>query len=281
MPFPVSPLISAEDLAHALSEGHSHIKIVDASFALPGTDPDPCAFFQKTRIANAVFFDIDAVSDTATDLPHMLPDPDTFARSASSLGISNDDTVVIYGQTGTAMGPARVWWTFRVFGHTRVQVLDGGLPYWQAMGHPVSTDAPSVPVPGRFVPTVRPDYVADRADVARAKAGSSARILDARPAARFDGSAPEPRPGLRSGCIPGSGNLPCASLINPETGLMKSPHDLRRIFEGCEAGSDTPVIATCGSGVTACVIALALAVIGREDVRVYDGSWAEWGREAG
>lgn len=281
MPIPVSPLVRAEELADLLAKGDSHLKIVDASFALPGATPTPRDLFRKLRIADAVFFDIDAVADQSTDLPHMLPDPDTFARAASALGISNDDTVVIYGQTGTAMGPARAWWTFRVFGHTRVRVLDGGLPRWQALGYPVSTDTPVPPAPGRFVSNLRPEQVADRADVARAKASAGARILDARAPERFEGRVPEPRPGLRAGCIPGSENLPCASLLDPETGLMKSPEDLRRMFEDCGAGADMPVIATCGSGVTACTIALALAVIGRENVRVYDGSWAEWGREAG
>jgi thiosulfate/3-mercaptopyruvate sulfurtransferase len=273
-----SPLISAEDLARALAQGAPRLKLVDGSFALPGTDPTPHESFLKERIGKAVFFDIDAVADRDTDLPHMLPASEDFARAVSGLGLSSDDTLVVYGQSGSVMGPARVWWTFHVFGHENIRVLDGGLPRWKALGLPTETGAPETPPPGRFAARFRAERVIDRAGVAAGIKDKSIIVLDARAALRFEGTAPEPRPGLQSGHIPGSVNLPCVDLVDAQTGLMKSPESLREILDSCGAHEGVPVVATCGSGVTACMIALALAVVGRPEARVYDGSWAEWGR---
>lgn len=273
----VFPLISVEELTQALAEGSPHLKLLDGTFALPGTSPAPQDNFLKNRIGNAVFFDIDAIADKNTDLPHMLPTSEDFARAVSDLGISNEDTLAVYGQSGTVMGPARVWWTFRAFGHDRIRVLDGGLPRWKALGLPLNTASPILPAPGRFVSTFCPDLVIDQVGVETICRDRSALILDARAAPRFEGTAPEPRQGLSSGHIPGSVNLPCMDLVDAQTGLMKPPAELRRMFESYGASESIPVVATCGSGVTACMIALALAVLGRSDARVYDGSWAEWG----
>ncbi len=276
-----SPLMSTEDLARALAQGTPRLKLVDGSFALPGTAPLPHENFLKERIGKAVFFDIDAIADKDTDLPHMLPAPEDFARAVSDLGISDGDTLVVYGQGGSVMGPARVWWTFRTFGHDRIRVLDGGLPRWKALGLPVETGAPITPSPGRFTARLRPDRVIDRAGVqAMVENKSPTAILDARAAPLFVGTAPEPRPGLQSGHIPGSVNLPCMDLVDPQTGLMNPTEDLRRVLDSCGVRNGTDVVATCGSGVTACMIALALAVVGGPEAKVYDGSWAEWGRGA-
>lgn len=274
----VFPLIAAEELAQALAEGSPSLRILDGTFAMPGTSPAPQENFLKARIRNAVFFDIDVIADKNTDLPHMLPPPEDFARAVSDLGISNKDTVVVYGQSGAVMGPARVWWTFRAFGHDNIRVLDGGLPHWTALGLPLDTAPPILPAPGHFTPAFRPDRVIDRTGVESICRDRSTLILDARAAPRFQGTAPEPRPGLSSGHIPGSVNLPCMDLVDAQTGLMKLPADLRRIFESCGVREGIPLVATCGSGVTACMIALALAVLDRPDARVYDGSWAEWGQ---
>ncbi len=273
-----SALISAEDLARALAQGTPRLKLVDGSFALPGTAPTPHESFLKERIGKAVFFDIDAVADRTTDLPHMLPAPEDFARAVSDLGLSSDDTLVVYGQSGSVMGPARVWWTFCVFGHETIRVLDGGLPRWKALGLPTETGAPETPPSGRFAARFCPERVIDRAGVAAGIEDGRLVVVDARAAPRFEGTAPEPRPGLQSGHIPGSVNLPCMDLVDAQTGLMKSPEALREMLDSCGAREGVPVVATCGSGVTACMIALALAVVGRPQARVYDGSWAEWGR---
>ncbi len=271
-----SPLISSAELASRF--GDPELRLLDASWFLPAEGRSGREEFAAERIPGAVFFDIDAVSDTSVDLPHMLPAPGAFAEAASALGLSPDLDVVVYDSFGIRSS-ARVWWTLKVMGFERVQVLDGGLRAWKASGLPLETGAPRPPSP---VPTrVRFDRtrLRDREDVAAALASGAAQIVDARGALRFRGEAPEPRPGLRSGHMPGARNLPFDRLLTPE-GRLKTPVALAEAFR--EAGVDLarPIVATCGSGVTASVLALALEVLGAP-AAVYDGSWAEWGLEGG
>lgn len=272
-------IIEPAALHTLLSSAQSgNIRVVDATFVLGGAQSPHQTYLDK-RIENALFFDIEGVSHHASPLPHMLPSAPEFEVAISAMGISNDDLVVLYGQSGMTMGPARAWWTFRVFGHERVCVLNGGLPAWIAEGFPVHSGPVPVSVPSRFSAVYNAELVKLRAQVEVASDNSTSMILDARAAARFAGNAPEPRPGMRSGHIPGSCNVPANALISPETGKILPRTALQSLFAETGLSPEKPVIASCGSGVTACVIALALHNIGHELVAVYDGSWAEWGQE--
>lgn len=264
-----SPLISTADLAALLED--PTLRIVDGSWHLDGRDP--LADFDQARLPGAVFFDLEAISDHGSDLPHMLPTPDAFAEAVSALGVSDTDTIIIYDTLGLRSAP-RVWWTFRLMGATNVRVLDGGLPLWRAEGLPVVSGPAPAPAPASFSASRRGDAVADLPTVLAALTGE-AQILDARPAARFAGQAAEPRAGLRSGHMPGALNLPFATLIGDD-GRLLEPEALRARFREVGLDLDRPVITSCGSGVTAAILTLALTVL---DVpsRLYDGSWAEWG----
>jgi thiosulfate/3-mercaptopyruvate sulfurtransferase len=251
-----------------------NLRLLDGSHHIPTTGRNARAEYDRAHIPGAVFFDIDEIADPDTDLPHMLPSAGKFAADVGALGIGNDTKVVIYDAVGTT-GAARVWWTFRVFGHGDVVVLDGGLPKWLAEGRPTTAEIPA--------PPARP-YRAEKnlslvRDLEQVRGNIEARreqVLDARSAGRFAATEPEPRAGMRGGHIPGSLNLPFTQLFNPDR-TFKDADSLRRIFG--EAGLDMarPITTTCGSGVTASVLALALYLIGRKDVAVYDGSWSEWG----
>jgi thiosulfate/3-mercaptopyruvate sulfurtransferase len=209
----------------------------------------------------------------------MLPLPEAFAKAASDLGVSSGAPVIIYGQSGIAMGPCRAWWMFRIFGHDNVRVVNGGLPAWKEAGLPVETTPPETPPAGRFKADFRRSLLADLSDVVQATGQPRSIITDVRPAARFAGATNEPREGLRSGHIPGSVNMPFPALIDPETGKMKPPGDLRAIFENQPGWLHASQhIASCGSGITACVLALAAHECGIE-MAVYDGSWAEYGQD--
>ncbi len=273
----MSALIEPEELLGKLV-GSARTKIIDASFFMPGAASDQQGVYKSKRIGNAAFFDIDEIADKSSDLPHMLPSPDEFAHAVSGLGISSDDEVIIYGQDSMAMGPARAWWMFRVFGHDNVRVLNGSLKTWENAGFPVVTEPPAPAESGDFKAGFRPELVADIHAMRRASKDNNAGILDARGKERFEGNTPEPRPGLSSGHIPGSRCLPCMELIVASSGKLKDRDELRRLFEGVELNADMPVMTTCGSGVTACLLALGLYESGYPDVAVYDGSWAEWGR---
>lgn len=251
-----------------------NLTVLDASYGMGGAPPR--LYWQNARIGNAQFFDIDAVADQSTLLPHMLPAQEMFAAAVAAMGISNGDRVVIYDQTGITMAAARAWWMFRVFGHDNVAVLNGGLPAWQAAGLPMTTTPPRGPdAPGIFTAAFRPQLVRGKADMIAALARPESRIVDARAPQRFTGAAPEPRPGLRSGHIPTSINLPFNTLLDPATGRLKDEDALADAT--AHLSTETEIISTCGSGVTACVLALALHTLGRTDVAVYDGSWVEWG----
>lgn len=256
--------------------GETDVRVVDASWRMPG-NPPAIGDYIKQRLPGAVFFDLDEIADHSSGLPHMLPSPKRFADWAGTNGISNDDRVIIYDDSGV-FSAARAWWTFRAMGHERVSVLDGGLPKWLSEGRAVVSGAAN---PRMAIYALRPTrpLARDHEDVRRALETASAVVLDARPAARFLGDAPEPRPGLRRGHMPGARNLP-HSLLLADKGVMKPAPELRKLFAARGVGDTTPVIATCGSGVTAAVIALAFEVSGHENAGLYDGSWTEWGREA-
>lgn len=264
-----SPLISTDELAALLDD--PRLRIVDGSWHLDGRDAR--AHFNKARLPGAVFFDLNAVSDHTTDLPHMLPTAAAFAEAVGALGIAESDRIVIYDTVGL-FSAARVWWTFRTMGATNVRVLDGGLPKWRSEGRPVEAGDATPPRPTTFVATPVPDAVADVPTVMAALTGD-AQVVDARPAARFLGQTPEPRAGLRSGHMPGALNLPMTSVLDDQ-GRLKRGDRLEATFREAGIDLDRPIVTTCGSGVTAAVLSLALAELGTGS-RLYDGSWAEWG----
>lgn len=267
------PLVSTEWLAAHL--GEASIKVVDASFKMPGVLPPPRDDYLAAHIPGAVFFDVDAVSDHTVDLPHMYPGAEQFSRDMSALGISTGDTVVVYDNGGWLAAP-RAWWMFLSFGHADVKVLDGGLKKWRAEGRPVEQGAVS-PQPGRFSAALDPSYVRSKSQVVANLDSRAEQLVDARAANRFEGSVAEPRPGLRSGHIPGSRNVPFGELIDPATGTMKPLDALRQAFQTAGLDLAGPVVTTCGSGVSAAVLTLALYRLGVRGSALYDGSWSEWG----
>jgi thiosulfate/3-mercaptopyruvate sulfurtransferase len=264
-------LVSTEWLAERL--GQPDIVVVDASYYLPNMNRDAQAEYRAGHIPGAVFFDIEAIADHSSDLPHMLPGPGQFAKEAGALGISNDDTIVVYDVPGLFSAP-RVWWTFRIFGADKVFVLDGGLAKWKAEQRPLDAKAANR-APREFKAVMNTGAVALQSDVQAAVNSGSVQIVDARPADRFRGQAPEPRPGLRSGHIPGAFNVPATTLV--EGGRLVPPERLRQAFLESGVDLDKPIITSCGSGVTAATLWLALETIGKKPQGLYDGSWAEWG----
>lgn len=266
------PLISPAELNGLLSD--PRLRLIDGTWT--GDSAAARMAWSRARIGDAVFFDLAAISDPNNPLPHMLPSPEQFARDVGALGISDQDRLVIYDQTGLFSAP-RIWWMFRAMGVDDVQVLDGGLPNWSAQGLPVNTEPPTAPSPASFTPRFRPELVADMQAVARALASPEMRVLDARAASRFAGEVAEPRPGMRAGHMPGAVNTPFGELLNPD-GTLKPAESLAGVL-GPAQGEAEAVITTCGSGVTAAIVSLALARLGR-DSAVYDGSWSEWGARA-
>jgi thiosulfate/3-mercaptopyruvate sulfurtransferase len=262
-------LITTDELHARL--GAADLRIVDGSWHLDGRDA--AADFARARIPGAVRFDLDAVSDGSSGLPHMLPSPEAFAAAAGGMGIAEGDDIVVYDTAGL-FSAARVWWMFRVMGARSVRVLDGGLPKWTAEGRPVETGEAALPSPAVFTPTQHIEGVAGLEEVRAALAGS-AQVLDARGAPRFRGEAAEPRPGVRAGHMPGALNLPYARLIAADGTLLRG-EALRERFSDAGVDLDRPVVTSCGSGVTAAILTLGLAELGVESV-LYDGSWAEWG----
>jgi thiosulfate/3-mercaptopyruvate sulfurtransferase len=250
------------------------IVVVDGSYYLSTMNRDAEAEYRAGHIPGAVRFDIDTVKDKASDLPHMLPSAAEFARAVGAMGIGDGMSIVIYDGMGLFSAP-RVRWMFKAFGAANVHILDGGFPAWVAAGMPVEEGMPRARQPRHFTARFDAGAVADREDVARALESGAVQIVDARPADRFRGEAPEPRAGLRSGHMPGASNLPFATLI--ENGRLKDKDALKAVFEEAGVNPAAPLIATCGSGVSAAILATALELAGQPGRAVYDGSWAEWG----
>ncbi|MGA9866295.1 MAG: 3-mercaptopyruvate sulfurtransferase [Acetobacteraceae bacterium] len=272
----MDPLVNTEWLAAQL--GSPDLVVFDATKYLPNEPKDGRAEYLAAHIPGARYFDIDAFADADTDLPHMVPAPGRFAKLIGALGVSNGSRVVFYDQKGLASA-ARGWWLMGLFGHDRVAVLDGGLPKWTREGRPVERGEP----PPAAHATFRPDFRASRlrgvGDVLANVPAGTELVLDARAAGRFTGEVPEPRAGMRSGHIPGSASVPYTDLLNPD-GTFRDPATLRARFAQAGVDGRRPVVTSCGSGVTACILTLGLRLAGLPEGAVYDGSWTEWGGRA-
>ena len=275
MPKTQTSLIETEELARELHA--PDLVILDASWHMPAEGRNARAEYLAEHIPGALFFDIDEIADTKSHLPHMLPPPEKFSSRMRSMGIGDGSRIVVYDSAGL-FSAARVWWTFRVMGVQDISVLNGGLPKWKREDHPLESGEPTARTARHFTARRNADLVRDLSDMKALIKDRTAEIVDARAAERFAGKAPESRAGLRSGHIPGAHNLPFAKLIAKD-GTLKPAPEVERLFE--EAGVDLskPVVASCGSGITAAVLALALAEIGHRRTSVYDGSWSEWGAD--
>lgn len=265
--------VSTEWLAARL--GRAGLRVLDASWYLPTLGRDARAEYAGGHIPGALFFDLDAVSDHATALPHMLPQPEAFARDMTRLGLIDADELVVYDGTGSNMSAARAWWMFRVFGHDAVAVLDGGLAKWRREGRPLEAGGVAL-APGRFTARLDRAAIRDLDDLRENLRTGREQVVDLRPAGRFSGAEPEPRAGLRGGHIPGSRSLPYTALVAPDGTLLPTDALRRRLLD---AGVDPtrPIVATCGSGTSACTLIHALHLLGHDHAALYDGSWTEWG----
>ena len=274
MPALSSPWIVETDWLAARLDAPD-IVVVDASLHLPNTGRNARAEYLAEHIPGALFFDIEDIADEENPLPHMLPSTIKFASRVKRMGIGDGVRVIAYDSVGL-YSAARAWWMFRTMGHNDVAVLNGGLKKWKAEGRPLEDGEPPRRTPRHFSPRFHAELVRDAGEVQALIGNPVTQIVDARSAARFEGREGDPRPGLRPGHIPTSRNVPYASLLNPD-GTLKSEPELRAVFAAAGVDIGRPVVASCGSGVTAGIVALALAILGRPDAAVYDGSWVEWG----
>jgi thiosulfate/3-mercaptopyruvate sulfurtransferase len=268
-------LTETDELARELDA--PDLVLIDASWHMPGEGRNAHADYLAEHIPGAVFFDIDEIADSKSKLPHMLPPPEKFSSRMRKMGIGDGMRIVVYDSLGL-YSAARVWWTFRVMGVEDVSVLNGGLPKWKREGRPLESGEPVSRSQRHFTARRNADLVRDVADIKALLKDQSAEIVDARSAERFAGKAPEPRPGVRSGHIPGALNLPYGKLLNKD-GTLKSPREIERLFEDAGVDLGKPVVTSCGSGITASVLALGLAETGHRKTAVYDGSWSEWGAD--
>jgi thiosulfate/3-mercaptopyruvate sulfurtransferase len=266
-------LVSTAWLASHLKD--PSVRVVDGSFKMPGITPTAHEDYAQRHIPGAPYFDIDVIADRTNPLPHMLPRAEEFARHMGRLGIGDQHRVVVYDGTGWASA-WRVWWMLRIYGHDKVAILGGGLAKWLAEGRPVTTEVPR-PIQERFTPKLRRELVRDKKAVRANIDARRDQVVDARAQGRFEGTAPEPRPGLRSGHIPGSRSLPYDQLVDPASKAVLPPEELERRFRAAGLVPDKPIVCSCGSGVTACALAFGLHLIGWPDAAIYDGSWTEWG----
>lgn len=280
------PLVSADRLAGLLD--HPGLVVIDGSWYLPAAGRDPCQEYLTAHIPGAVRLPLEAVSDPGSDLPHMVPSPERFAAACEEIGVTPESLVVIYDGSGTNLSAARLWWLFRLFGHRNVAVLDGGFGAWASATRPVQRGENRRPRSSYPAPRPRPELVADLARIGSIVRGDGAvQLADCRPAGRFTGEVPEPRPGLRRGHIPGSRNIPFTEFTDPATGLMVPPARIRELLASRGLDPSRPIVASCGSGTSACVLALAVEVLrasgdaSATPVAIYDGSWAEYGRPSG
>ncbi|MDA9521813.1 3-mercaptopyruvate sulfurtransferase [Bradyrhizobium sp. CCBAU 11434] len=271
------PLVSTEWLAAHIND--ANVKVLDASFKLPGVLPLPKDDYLAAHLPGAVFFDVDAVSDHSNPLPHMYPSAEQFGRDVGNLGIGNSDTVVLYDAGGWVAAP-RAWWMFLAFGHSNVRILNGGLKKWRAEGRSVESGEVK-PKAATFKASYDPKRVRSMQQLVANVESRAEQVIDARAADRFEGRAPEPREGIRSGHIPGARNVPYVKLFDAATGVMKPLEDMRAAFTGAGVKLDAPIVTSCGSGVSAGVLTLALYRLGITDTALYDGSWSEWGQEGG
>ncbi|WP_339632413.1 3-mercaptopyruvate sulfurtransferase [uncultured Sneathiella sp.] len=265
-------LVSTDWLAEHMEA--PDVRVVDASWHMPATGRDPRAEYEAEHIPGAVFFDIDEIADTDNPLPHMVPSPEKFSSRMRKLGLGDGNRIVIYDTLGI-VSAARAWWLLRLFGHQDVAILDGGLPKWKTEGRPVS-DAPVKPAERHFTARINSFLLREKDQIARNIGMAREQVVDARSAGRFTADEPEPREGLRGGHIPGSLNLPFTELFNRDDGTLQDAEALRTIFDRSGIDFKKPVITSCGSGVTACVLAFGLHLLGHHRVAVYDGSWTEW-----
>ncbi|MBR0972754.1 MULTISPECIES: 3-mercaptopyruvate sulfurtransferase [Bradyrhizobium] len=271
------PLVSTEWLAAHIND--ANVKVLDASFKLPGVLPLPKDDYLAAHLPGAAFFDVDAVSDHSNPLPHMYPSAEQFGRDVGNLGISNADTVVLYDAGGWVAAP-RAWWMFLSYGHANVRILNGGLKKWRAEARAVESGEVK-PKPASFKASYDAKRVRSMQQLVANVESRAEQVIDARAADRFEGRAPEPRLGIRSGHIPGARNVPYNQLFDAATGTMKPLDDLRAAFTDAGVQLDAPIVTSCGSGVSAGVLTLALYRLGITDTALYDGSWSEWGQEKG
>jgi thiosulfate/3-mercaptopyruvate sulfurtransferase len=269
----MGPLVTTDWLASEL--GKPGLVIFDATKYLPNEDMDGNAEFLKSHIPDAGYFDIDEIADPDTDLPHMVPTPGRFAKLMGAMGVGNASRIVFYDQKGLASA-ARGWWLMGLFGHDQAAVLDGGLPKWLREGRNVDSGPAATPTPAAFLPEFRATRLRGVGDVMRNVAAQAELVLDARAAGRFTGATPEPRAGMRSGHIPGSENVPYTDLLNAD-GTFRPVNEVKSRFAKAGVDGSLPVVTSCGSGVTACILTLGLRLAGLPEGAVYDGSWTEWG----